>query len=200
MDPPLPSNISPYPGMPFPYQPCKSPMTAYGGGGVGYTMHPQIPRTPTSASITTLSSLSTAHNQRHVMSNGGIVGRDRGGSERGEKALQRVSEDRNHAGRRERGGSERGATGEGQEVRELRGGGREGPGVEEQRRGDSGRGRGGRRDEESGGSGGAEGGSNRSGGEPTHTQRSLVPQRQVESSDSNNNANSSPLQIYSTQV
>lgn len=189
MDPPLPTNISPYPGMPFPYQPCKSPMTAYGGGGLGFTIHPQIPRTPTSASITTLSSLSTAQNQRHTMSNGGIGGRERGSSVRGERAVEG----------RERGGSDRRATGDGQEGREVRVGVREG---DDQRRGDSGsRGRAARKGKEERGKEGVDGGereTNRSSGDLTDIQRSPALQRQVESSGSV--INSSPLQLYSTQV
>ena len=187
MDGPLPSNISPYPGMPFPYQPCKSPMTPY---SAGYTTHPQIPRTPTSASITTLSSLSTAHNQRQATSNGGVGGREKGGRETGEQIVIAVGVARNHTGWRERGAGDRRVAGEGREV--TRGGGR---GVEEQGRGDGGGVR--REDGERGRRGGTEGEvrelNSGSGG-------NNQMQRQVESSDSNSTTNSSPLQLYSTQV
>ena len=204
MGPPLPNNISPYPGMPFPYQPCKSPVTAYGGGGMGYTIHPQIPRTPTSASITTLSTLSTTHNQRHVTSNGIVVVEERG--ERGGNERHVVGGDRSHAGGRDRAGSERAAGGGGREVRDWRIGGGD---VEEERRGVSdGAGAGGRGggmwgDEERGGRGRVDGGereTNRSGGGDTaQVQRSPVTHRQVELDDSINN-NPPPLQLYSTQV
>lgn len=156
---------------------------------MGYTIHPQIPRTPTSASITTLSSLGTAQNQRHAMSNGAIGGKDRGGSVRGERPVEG----------RERGGSDRRATGDGQEGREGRVGVREG---DDQRRGDSGsRGRAARKGTEDRGKEGVDGRereTNKSSGDLTDIQRSPALQRQVESSGSVNN--SSPLQLYSTQV
>ena len=96
-------------------------------------------------------------------------------------------------GWREMSGSER-LTGEGQEAREQREGGGEGGergggvGME----GQSG-GRGGKRvEEERGGRRGTE--KDRIVEEPS------LPERQVESRDSSSTANSSPLQLYSTQV
>lgn len=99
--------------------------------------------------------------------------------------------DRGRVEGKERGGSDGRATGDGQEGR---GGVREG---DEERRGDSGsRGRAARKGKE--GAEGGETGANISSGDPTDIQRSPVLQRQVESSGSV--SNSSPLQLYSTQV
>lgn len=192
MDPPLTSNISPYPGMPIPYQPCKSPMMPYGNSGVGYSVHPQIPRTPTSASITTLSSLSTSHNHRGGMSNGGIGGRERGGSgrERMNGVVAVGGSSREEGDGRLTGEEEEGGGGGGQDtLRNWRGGRDRGVGSDDQRRDRGGERRG---DEVRAG----ESGTSRSGGE---TRRYPMSQRQVEGSN-DTNSHSSPLQFYSTQV
>ena len=117
-------------------------------------------------------------------------GREKGGRETGEQAVLSVGVERNHTGWRERGAGDRRIAGEGREV--TRGGGR---GVEEQGRGDGGGVR--REDGERGRRGRTEGEVRESNsGSGGNHQRSPM-QRQVESSDSNN---SSPLQLYSTQV